>query len=85
MNFMATVSIQKTNIEKQKGVVILPIKEYRRLLANAIPTYYLLGKEAEKLDALVEEGLHEYRNGETVDAGFAWKALKKAKRENAKR
>ncbi len=62
---MAHVTIQKAKIEKEKGVVILPIKEYQKLVERAVPTYYLTGKEAEKIDKLVENGLKEYRAGKT--------------------
>lgn len=47
----------------KRGVVILDLKEYERLREETIPTYYLKGKEAEKLDKLVEEGLREHRKG----------------------
>ena len=62
---MAKITIQKEKIEKQGGVVILPLKIYQELLRRAVPTYYLTGKEAEKVDKLVEEGLREYRAGKT--------------------
>jgi len=32
------------------------LKEYQKLCERAVPTYYLKGKEAKKLDKLVEEG-----------------------------
>ncbi|PIS39602.1 MAG: hypothetical protein COT33_01110 [Candidatus Nealsonbacteria bacterium CG08_land_8_20_14_0_20_38_20] len=57
---------QIIKISKQalkKGVVILDLKEYERLREETTPTYYLKGKEAEKLDKLVEEGLREYKKG----------------------
>jgi hypothetical protein len=47
----------------KRGVVILDLKEYERLREETTPTYYLKGKEAEKLDKLVEEGLREYKKG----------------------
>ncbi len=54
---MNDITIEQSKIEKQKGVVILPIKEYQKLLERAVPTYYLTGKAAKKLDKLVEDGL----------------------------
>ncbi len=60
---MATVTVSKTKIEKEKGVVILPVGEYRKLLERSVPTYYLTGKEADKLDKLVKDGLRDYRKG----------------------
>ena len=65
---MATITVSKQKIEKNKGVIILPLKEYRKLLARAaqaVPTYYLKGKAAEQLDKLVEEGVKEYYAGKT--------------------
>jgi len=62
---MSTVTISKSKIEKQRGVVILSLKEYQKLLEQAVPTYYLKGKEAKKLDKLVKDGLKEYRVGKT--------------------
>jgi hypothetical protein len=60
---MANISISEKKIKRQKGVVILPLKEYQKLCQMAVPTYYLKGKEAEKLDKLVEKGLNDYRKG----------------------
>ncbi len=60
---MNTITITKERVKKQKGIVILPLKEYQKLCQQAVPTYYLKGKEAEELDKLVDEGLKEYRRG----------------------
>ena len=54
---MAVISLSKAMVKKQNSVVILPIEEYRRLLAAAVPTYYLKGKAALRLDKLVEKSL----------------------------
>lgn len=65
---MATVTISREKIEKHKGLIVLPLKEYQKLLARAaqaVPTYYLKGKAAGRLDKLVERGLKEYRMGKT--------------------
>lgn len=64
---MATVNISTVKIARQRGVVILPIGEYKKLLERATPNFYLKGKEAKKLDKLVEEGLREYREGRTKE------------------
>ncbi|MDP3725617.1 MAG: hypothetical protein Q8R36_00290 [bacterium] len=64
---MNNITIQKRKIDKQKGVVILPLKEYEKLREQAVPTYYLTGKAARDLDKLVDEGLTEYRAGKTKD------------------
>ncbi|MDP2704014.1 MAG: hypothetical protein Q8P01_02205 [bacterium] len=59
------VSISTKDIQSHRGVVVLPIKEYRRLCERAVPEFYLAGKAAERGDKLVEEGLKEYREGKT--------------------
>jgi hypothetical protein len=58
-----SIIISKEEIKKKGGIVILSLREYRKLCERAVPTYYLKGKEAEELDKLVEEGLREYRKG----------------------
>ena len=63
LRYMATISVSERKIEKQKGVVILPLKEYQKLCERAVLTYCLKGREAEKLDKLVEKGLNDYRRG----------------------
>lgn len=73
---MTPITIKKEKVERQKGVVILPLREYHRLLEQAIPTYYLKGRAAERLDKLVEEGLKEYREGKTIRAGSLKEALR---------
>lgn len=59
------ITISKATVSKQGGVVVLPVKEYKRLLAATVPTYFLAGKAATRLDALVEQGLREHREGKT--------------------
>lgn len=59
------ITISKKKIEKEGGVVVLSLEEYRKLSERAVPTYHLKGKAAEKLDKLVEQGLKEYREGKT--------------------
>ena len=62
---MTTATLLKKAAAKDKGVVVLPVQEYQRLIAAAVPTYYLTGKEATDLDKLVKEGLHEHAEGKT--------------------
>ena len=62
---MTSITLRKDRVERSKGVVVLPLREYHRLLVRAVPTYYLTGKAAERVDRLVEEGLREYRAGKT--------------------
>lgn len=58
-----SITISRETIEKRRGIVILPLREYRKLCERAVPTYYLKGKAARKLDKLVEEGLRDWRRG----------------------
>jgi hypothetical protein len=73
---MATITIPKTKIKKEGGIVILSLKEYQKLYARAVPAFYLKGREAERLDKLVEEGLREYRERKTIKARSLKEALK---------
>mgnify|MGYP001576651432 CR=1 FL=1 len=76
-----TITISREEVQKRGGLIILPLKEYQKLLESAAPTYYLKGKEASNLDRLVEKGLQEYRNGKTVGAS----SMKDAMRTYARR
>jgi hypothetical protein len=71
------ITVSKSRIKKDRGVVILPVEECERLLAHRILDVYLTGKEAEDLDKLVEEGLREYREGTTIKANALSEALQK--------
>lgn len=62
---IASITIQRKTVEQRGGVVVLPIAEYKKLLSRYVPTYYLSGKAAGRLDRLVENGLHGYRLGKT--------------------
>jgi len=41
------------------------LKEYRRLLENSVPAFYLKGRRAIALDRLVTQGLLEHLRGRT--------------------
>ena len=58
-----SISLSMDTIQKVGGMVVLPLKEYKKLCEKAVPTYQLKGKEAKELDALVVEGKKEYRAG----------------------
>jgi hypothetical protein len=73
---MNMVTISKKKIKKEGGIVILPLDEYRKLCEQAVPTYYLKGKEADNLDRSVEHGLKEYREGKTISARSIGEAMK---------
>ncbi len=62
---MNTVTIPKIKVKKSGGVVILPLTVYEKLLERSIPTYYLRGKAAQKLDRLVVKGLDDLARGKT--------------------
>ena len=71
------ITLSKATVLKQNGMVILPLQEYKRLCEDAaIITYHLKGKEAEKLDCLVQDGINEYKAGKTIKAGSLGEALK---------
>ncbi len=63
--FKHAIAISPKLVERRGGIVVLPLKEYQKLLASVVPTYYLKGKAATKLDRLVEKGMQEYRKGKT--------------------
>ncbi|OGZ18023.1 MAG: hypothetical protein A2V72_02060 [Candidatus Nealsonbacteria bacterium RBG_13_37_56] len=58
-----SINVSKETIRKEGGVVILSLREYEELRERSIPTYHLEGKDAEKLDRLIGEGLEDYKNG----------------------
>ena len=70
------ITLSKATILKQKGMVILPLREYKRLCENAVPTHHLEGKEAQELDWLIRDGVAEYRAGKTIKADSLGEALK---------
>jgi len=59
---MNTITIPKSLI-KNDDLVILPRKEYEKMRTQMIPTFYLQGKNARRLDKRVSEALKDYRNG----------------------
>lgn len=62
---MSTITVSKNTINKAGGVVVLPIKEYQKMQAALIPTYYLRGKSAHVLDKLIQGGLRDHKAGKT--------------------
>ena len=74
---MSTITLSKKQIQRSKGVVVLPIKEYRKLSERAVPEYYLTGKAARNLDKLVKTGLRDYHAGKTTKASSLQEALRK--------
>ena len=76
---MTTITPSKSKVREENGVVVLPVAEYQRLLAAAVPEVYLTGKVALKLDKLVEDSMREYRAGKTMTASSISEAVKKFK------
>ncbi|MEK9154226.1 MAG: hypothetical protein AAB798_02020 [Patescibacteria group bacterium] len=76
---MSAITLSPSKIMAHKGIVVIPLSEYRRLLDAAIQTRHLTGKAALRLDKLVEDGLREYREGKTISAGSLSEAVKKFK------
>ncbi len=72
---MTTATLLRKATENDKGVVVLPIIEYRQLLAATIHSYYLSGKEATDLDRLVEGNLREHRAGKSISANSIREAI----------
>ena len=70
-----TISIPTRKIQQEGGIVILPLKEYRKLQEAAIPTHYLTGRAAEKLDREVEQAMRDYRAGKTTKVDSLSEAL----------
>lgn len=71
-----TITIPKNKVEREGGVVILSLREYRQLFERATPSYYLKGGAAKRIDALVGAGLREYRAGKTIRASSLSEAMK---------
>ncbi|OGY90913.1 MAG: hypothetical protein A3H70_01680 [Candidatus Komeilibacteria bacterium RIFCSPLOWO2_02_FULL_48_11] len=59
----------------EKGFVVLGLDEYESLKKSAVPTYYLTGKAAERLDCEVEQALQEDREGKTIEASSIREAM----------
>ncbi len=62
MNNKKIVLLEKM-VRRNRGVVVLPVQEYKRLCESAMPNYYLTGRKAKELDKLVEQGVEEYQRG----------------------
>lgn len=73
---MSSVAIGKNQIKVEDDMVIIPLREYHKLLEKTAPVYYLKGKQALRLDRLVENGLKEHREGKTIKASSLKDALK---------
>lgn len=82
---MSTITLSKQKILREKGIVILPITEYRRLQERAIPEHFLTDKAARDLDKLVEEGSREHELGLTTKASSVKEALRTYAEKNRKR
>lgn len=81
---MTTATLRKKAAAGDPSVVVLPLKEYRRLIAASVPVVQLKGKAARDLDNLVEKSLREYHAGKTIRAASLSEALA-AQRSRAKK
>ena len=82
---MSTIAISRAKVAKERGVVVLPVEVYERLLkAAAIPDVYLTGKAATDLDKLVEEGLREHAAGRTHTAPSISAAVRAHRKRHAR-
>lgn len=61
---MTTITIPK-KITGKEELVVISRKELDRMKAQMMPTTFLKGKAADKLDKRVEQGLKEYHTGKT--------------------
>jgi len=84
MEGMNTISISKQRVQKEKGVVVLSLKEYQKLAQRNVPEYFLTGKAAERLDRRVREGEREYKAGKTISADSISSALAQYRKRHAR-
>lgn len=82
---MATITLNVTKSALEEGLVVLGLKKYKKMEEKAVPTYYLTGRRAEKLDRLVEEGLKDHRAGRTIKASSLREAMNIYERKKNKR
>lgn len=61
---MEIITIPKKLI-KNDDLIVIPRKEYEYMKSQMIPTVYLKGKAAQRLDERVREGMREYKAGKT--------------------
>lgn len=61
---MPTITIPR-NITGSEELVVMPRREYERMKDAVIPTFYLKGGAAKRLDRRVERAVKEYRAGKT--------------------
>ncbi len=61
---MFAVTIPK-KITKGAELVVMPREEYEKMKAQMVPSIFLKGESAKRLDRRVSEGLKEYRKGKT--------------------
>jgi hypothetical protein len=60
-----TIAILKKVDISNDDMVVIPRQEYEELKASQIPTVFLKGRAAQRLDARVTRSLREYRQGKT--------------------
>ena len=61
---MNIVTIPK-RVSKGDDLVVIPRKEYERMIAKMLPEVVLKGSKAESLDRRVKNAIRDYQNGKT--------------------
>ena len=54
-----------SSIAKMGELVVLPRKEFEKMRAQIVPSFFLKGKGAKRLDKRASEGLREYHKRKT--------------------
>jgi len=62
-NVKKSINIPIDTVQKIGGMVILSLREYKKLCEKVTPMYQLKGKEASEVDNLVRDGQREYKAG----------------------
>jgi hypothetical protein len=63
---MNTITIAKKKIESEKGVVLLSLKEYKRIIDAAVPVEYLPKREIARLNKIGKQAMKEYKAGKAI-------------------
>ncbi len=61
---MVTAIIPK-RVTGKDDLIVIPRQEYERMKASMVPTFFLQGKSARRLDTRVLWGLHAHQTGKT--------------------
>jgi len=73
---MKTITIPKKLDKEKEEDIVIPRQKYEKMKTYGIPTLYLKGKAAEKLERRVTKALKDYKEGKTIEASSLEEALK---------